>query len=174
MDFLDKQIEPPRSWDKFEDLSRAIFGAVYRNPLATKHGRRGQPQHGVDIYVEPFDAPGTWIGIQCKGKDRGYNAKPTIAEFDTELAKAEQFTPSLSRWIFATTAPNDAKLQAHVRQVSAARQSSGKFLVEMLCWDALQALIAAQPDVLRSFYPEHLPSTVDAVATLQRVSIDAL
>jgi hypothetical protein len=174
MDFLDKQIEPPRSWEKFEDLSRAIFAAVYQNPLAMKHGRRGQPQHGVDIYVEPFDAPGSWIGIQCKGKDRSYSAKPTSAEFDIELAKAEQFTPPLSRWIFATTAPDDAKLQAHVRQVSAARQASGKFPVETLGWDALQALIAAQSDVLRTFYPEHLPSTVDAVATLRRVSSDAL
>lgn len=174
MDFLDKQIEPPRSWEKFEDLSRALFAAIYRDPLTAKNGRRGQRQNGVDICIEPKDMPGSWIGIQCKGKDRGYGAVATIEEFDAELAKAELFEPLMNRWIFATTAPNDAKLQAHVRKVSAERQADGKFAVDALSWDALQALIAEQTEVLRSFYPEHLRSTIDPVQVLRRASIEAL
>lgn len=174
MDFLDKQIEPPRSWEKFEDIARALFAAVYQNPLAEKNGRRGQPQHGVDIYVERSDVPGEWVGIQCKGKDRNYGSKPTKEEFDKELTKAEQFAPSLNRWIFATTAPRDEGLQAHVRQVSKARQASGKFPVDILGWDVLQEMIAAQPSVLRTFYPEHFSSTFDAAEMLRRVSHEAL
>lgn len=174
MDFFDKQIEPPRSWEKFEDISRALFAAVYQNPLAEKNGRRGQPQRGVDIYVEPADTPGEWIGIQCKGKERNYNSKPTKEEFDKELSKAELFTPSLNRWIFATTAPRDETLQAHVRNVSKARQASGKFPVDILSWDVLQEMIGAQPDVLRTFYPEHFHTTFDAAKTLRRVASEAL
>lgn len=174
MDFLDKQIAAPRHWEKFEQLSRALFSAVYGDPIAARNGRPGQRQHGVDVAIESRDQPGTWIGVQCKGKDSGYGAKATIKEFDAELEKAEHFVPPLIRWIFATTAPNDGPLQAHVREVSKARQASGKFAVDILSWDGLHELIAAHPDLLRSFYPEHLPPAVDIVGVLRRASSEAL
>jgi hypothetical protein len=138
VDFLDKQIAPPRNWETFEDLCRALFAAVFKNPLASKNGRRGQPQHGVDVSVELLDQPGSWAGIQCKGKDLGYGSMATKAEFDAELVKAEKFQPKLSRWIFVTTAPDDAKLQEHARKVNKARVAAGQFPVEFLggdrCW----------------------------------------
>ena len=122
MDFIDKQIPPPKSWEKFEDLTRALFAAVWRAPLAQKNGRSGQQQHGVDIYGTPEAAPGKNFGVQCKGKNEGYGAKATIAEFDAELAKAEKFRPTLGHWTFATTASNDAPLQEHARLVSERRE----------------------------------------------------
>jgi hypothetical protein len=105
VDFLDKQIAPPRNWETFEDLCRALFAAVFKNPLASKNGRRGQPQHGVDVSVELLDQPGSWAGIQCKGKDLGYGSMATKAEFDAELVKAEKFQPKLSRWISSPPRP---------------------------------------------------------------------
>ncbi len=72
MDFIDKQIPPPKSWEKFEDLTRALFAAEWRSPLTQKNGRSGQKQHGVDIYGTPEAAPGKTFGVQCKGKSRGY------------------------------------------------------------------------------------------------------
>jgi len=50
VDFIEKQIAAPKSWEKFEDLCQALFRLVWADPLARKHGRRGQPQHSVDIY----------------------------------------------------------------------------------------------------------------------------
>ena len=174
MDFLDKQISAPASWDKFEDLARSLFGAVYRNPLAQKNGRRGQPQHGVDVFVERVDKPGAWIGIQCKGKDQGYGSKATRVEFDAELEKAGNFRPALDQWIFATTAPNDEKLQEHAREVSSARVEQRKFPVNVLGWDSLRALIAQHPEVIKEFYPEHLSPVPSEVEILARESSEAL
>ena len=151
MDFLAKQIAAPRSWDLFEELTRALFAAVYTNPLAKKNGRRGQPQHGVDVYVERAEEPGRWVGIQCKGKEQNYGAKATAREFDAELAKAEHFQPGLSLWIFVTTAPDDAELQEHARKVSSARSAKGLFAVDILGWDGLVALIAEHQSVIGQF-----------------------
>jgi len=174
MDFLDKQIRPPGSWDKFEDLTRALFAAVWRNPLAQKNGRRGQPQHGVDVFVARSDKPGAWVGVQCKGKDQGYGSKATCAEFDAELKKAESFEPALDTWIFATTAPNEAKLQEHARKVSKARLASNKFPVDILGWESLLALIAQHPSVIRQFFPEHISSVPDDIEIFVRQSSEAL
>lgn len=174
MDFLAKQIAPPRNWDFFEELTRALFAAIYANPLAKKNGRRGQPQHGVDVYVERAEEPGSWIGIQCKGKEQNYGAKATAREFDAELAKAERFQPGLSLWIFVTTAPDDAELQEHARKVSTARSAKGLFAVDILGWDALVALIAEHQPVMREFYSEHISPLPDQAARLAQVSADAL
>jgi len=155
MDFIDKQVAPPRSWEKFEDLTRALFAAIWRAPLTQKNGRAGQKQHGVDVFGTPADAPGRTYGAQCKGKNRGYDAKATIAEFDAELAKAEEFRPTLGHWTFATTAPNDVGLQEHARLVSEQRTSKGRFPVVAIGWETIQALLSVQSAVVEEFYPEH-------------------
>ncbi len=155
MDFIDKQVAPPRSWEKFEDLTRALFAAIWRSPLTQKNGRAGQKQHGVDVYGTPADAPGQTHGVQCKGKNGGYDAKATIGEFDVELAKAEQFRPTLTHWTFATTAPNDAALQEHARLVSEQRVTNGRFPVVAIGWETIQALLSGQSAVVEEFYPEH-------------------
>lgn len=96
MDFLDKQIPPPASWSKFEDLCRVLFAAIWKDPLAQKNGRAGQNQYGVDVYGHPAKAPGKTYGVQCKGKTGAYGAKPTRTEVLEELALAETFKPRLS------------------------------------------------------------------------------
>lgn len=173
MDFLDKQILAPKSWEKFEDLVHALFAEVWNDPVAKKHGRRGQPQHGVDVYGEPKGAGGPFHGVQCKGKDAGYNAKATVVEFDAELAKAEAFEPPLSHWTFATTASDDEVLQKHARKVSRARKAAGKFTVDVLGWGSLHALIAKHTSVIRQFYPEQLPYA-DHLGLLAAASAQAL
>ena len=169
MDFIDKQIPPPKSWEKFEDLTRALFAAVWRAPLAQKNGRSGQQQHGVDIYGTPEAAPGKNFGVQCKGKNEGYGAKATIAEFDAELAKAEKFRPTLGHWTFATTASNDAPLQEHARLVSERREREGQFPVVAIGWETIQALLSSHQTVFEEIYPEHagdLPKIMAALRAL--------
>jgi hypothetical protein len=169
MDLIDKQLAPPKSWEKFEDLTRALFAKLWRDPLAQKNGRSGQKQYGVDLYGTPFDAPGTFHGVQCKGKDLGYGAKATTTEFDAELAKADNFCPHLAHWTFATTAPNDASLQRHARIVSQRRVRAGRFPVVAVGWETIQALLSEQSDVIEQFYPEHgghLPAVLTALKAL--------
>ncbi|MCA1440804.1 hypothetical protein I6F07_11400 [Ensifer sp. IC4062] len=166
MDILDSQINAPSKWQTFEDLTCALFAEVWKDPTAQKNGRTGQPQHGVDVYGSPEWKPGSYFGVQCKGKDRDFGAKATKSEFDRELAKAEKFAPTLGRWYFATTAEVDVELQEHARTVSAARVAAGKFEADILGWGALKALIAKHPSVIRQFYPDLAARAVD----LERVA----
>jgi len=167
MDFIDKRIAPPKSWEKFESLIRALFAAVWQDPLTQKNGRAGQRQCGVDIYGIPADAPGQTFGIQCKGKNGDYSSKATIAEFDAELAKAEEFKPALSSWVFTTTASNDVSLQEHARLVSERRRKEGRFPVIAIGWETILGLISSQPVVIREFYPEHVDTLGQIIESLK-------
>ncbi|SHI14838.1 hypothetical protein [Bradyrhizobium erythrophlei] len=183
MDFLDKQIAPPRSWEKFEDLCLALFRRLWADQLALKHGRRGQPQHGVDVYGCIDLSGATYQGVQCKGKDANYGANATVAELKDEIQKADRFNPPLQKWIFATTAPADVKLQGAARVISEERAKRGRFSVTVLGWEDIQSLLALHPEVLEQFYPEHgldlatvaralkaLTSNVSAVSDLTAIA----
>ena len=166
MDFLDQQINPPANWDKFEELCRALFAAIWNDALAQRHGRSGQVQHGVDIHGARPTNPGETLGVQCKGKDRNFGRKATTREFDQELAKAEAFTPALAGWTFVTTYAEDAKLQAHAMAVSRQRVEVGKFPVAALGWNSLVSLLAQHPAVIEQFYPELGPQLPRIIAEL--------
>jgi hypothetical protein len=169
MDFRDKQIAPPKSWVVFENLCLTLFREIWDDPLAKKHGRSGQAQHGVDIFGRCRGVGSEWVGVQCKGKEEGYGAKAWFEEFKSELAKAEGFAPNLSRWIFATTSLSDAVLQKSCREIAQQRKTSGKFDVDILSWDDIQGLLAEHPSVLRDFYPEHafdIPSILERLEAL--------
>jgi hypothetical protein len=177
MDFLDQQINPPANWDKFEELCRALFAAIWNDPLTQRHGRSGQAQHGVDIHGARPTRPGETLGVQCKGKDRNFGKKATIREFDQELAKAEEFTPPLAGWTFATTFADDAKLQAHALTISRQRVAAGKFPVAALGWNSLISLLAQHPAVIEQFYPElgsHISGIIEALSTLPERVMTAL
>lgn len=174
MDFIDKQIAPPKSWEKFEELTRALFASVWNDQIAQKNGRVGQAQNGVDVYLTPSHDSSSVYGIQCKGKDALYGARATIAEFDAELAKAESFEPKLSKWVFVTTAANDAKLQKHVRKVSRERLKNGKFPVHVIGWETVHALLDQNRSVVAQFYPEHVDAPSDRIDLLKTASRTAL
>ena len=125
--FLAKQIAPPKEWAQFEDLCLALFKEVWKDPLAQKNGRKGQPQRGVDVYGSKGGDPRALWGVQCKGRDANYGGKPTRTELEAELAKAESFKPTLAGWVFATTAPTDGALQEAAREISLQRTKSGGF-----------------------------------------------
>jgi len=166
MDFQEKQILPPKSWELFEELCLVLFRAIWQDPAAQKNGRRGQSQHGVDIFGEPGKIGNVFHGIQCKGKDAAYGSSLTTDEIDSEVAKAEGFTPPIKDLTFATTALRDAHLQEHVRKLSVARAGNGRFTVHVLAWEDIQSLLAEHPSVIERFYPEQ---ALDMSAILRSV-----
>jgi hypothetical protein len=170
VDFTEKQIAPPKSWEKFEELCLALFKEIWGDPLALRHGRRGQPQHGVDIYGCVDTSGASFQGVQCKGKDANYGAKASVAELKAELTKADQFDPPLQKWIFATTSPADVKLQTTARKLSEERAKKGRFSVIVLGWEDFQSLLATHPDVLKLFYPEHAFDLAEVVRVLKTIS----
>ena len=169
MQFRSKQIAPPKEWGSFEDLCHALFKLIWQDPLAQKNGRTGQAQHGVDIFGSPNGNSGAYWGVQCKGKDSNYGSKAKWSEVQEEIAKAENFSPTLDKWIFATTAPVDATLQKAARKLSVERTAKGLFSVDVLGWEEIQALMASKPAMIAEFYPEHadhLPQVIEALRTL--------
>lgn len=169
MQFRAKQIAPPKEWGTFEDLCHALFKRVWRDPLAQKNGRRGQAQHGVDVFGSLNGDRRFYRGVQCKGKDSNYGSKAEWSEVLTEIAKAEQFSPKLDEWIFATTAPADATIQKAARELSVERKAKNLFSVDVLGWEEIQALMASAPEVITEFYPEHadhLPQVIEILRAL--------
>lgn len=154
MRFDEKQIVPPKSWVRFEELCLSLFREIWADPLAQREGRLGQPQHGVDVWGNPGSDPTRTHGVQCKGKENYPTKGVNPTEFDTELAKADSFEPLLNHWTLVSTARTDARLQTHVRKVSIARHSAGKFPVRVLGWDDLLHLIAEHPKLIEQYYPD--------------------
>ena len=155
MNDREKQIPPPRSWEVFENLCHQLFKAVWCDPLAQKVGRLGQAQQGVDISGSPNRNYGIFQGVQCKAKEGQYGSKPSLAELQREIAKAEDFQPTLRHWIFATTAPVDATLQQKAREISEMRDKEGCFTVSVLGWGEITNLLCQHKQILSEFYPEH-------------------
>jgi len=169
MQFRAKQIAPPKEWGTFEDLCHALFKRVWQDPLAQKNGRRGQKQHGVDVFGSPNGDRRSYRGVQCKGKDSNYGGKAEWSEVLAEIDKAENFSPKLDEWIFASTAPTDATLQKAARELSVKRRGEGLFSVDVLGWGEIQVLMADAPEVIAEFYPEHadhLPQVIEALRAL--------
>lgn len=155
MEDREKQIPAPKSWTTFEDLCHCLFKAIWGDPLAQKNGRSGQPQHGVDVFGSPGGNYEIYQGVQCKGKETQYGAKPSVKELECEISKAERFEPSLQHWIFATTAPVDGALQEAARNISAARKKEGLFTVSVFGWGQIESLLCEKKEVLQAFYPEY-------------------
>jgi hypothetical protein len=125
MEFHERQIEPPSSWEEFEELCLTLFRRIWKDPTAQKNGRRGQPQAGTDISGYDAGDHGSPRGVQCKGKDRLYGAAVTAAELREEVEKAKAFKPKLSHWVLATTARKDNAIEELARIITEDHRASG-------------------------------------------------
>jgi hypothetical protein len=145
--FITQTIPPPRNWQDFERLCSDLWRRIWNDPYAQSNGRQGQAQHGVDI-VGRINGQHSFSGVQCKGKDENSGCALTVEELRSEIAKAKQFTPPLSHFIIATTAPNDAKLQREARLVTAQHLKEGLFSVTVLGWEEIQSRFGVYPELV--------------------------
>ena len=59
----------------------------------------------------------------------------TIEEIDTEIKKAINFKPQLKRFIFATTANKDSKIEEHIRVKNIEHKKLGLFEIFISSWE---------------------------------------
>lgn len=137
---MKKTMRKPEHWQDFEDLCKKLWGEIWECPSIKKNGRVGQSQHGVDVYGVPKSEI-DYCGIQCKGKDDYTNAQLTEDEIDREIQKALTFEPKLKRFIFATTANKDAKIETYVRKKDVESRTQGNFSIELYSWEDIVDLI---------------------------------
>jgi uncharacterized protein (DUF2267 family) len=171
MSFHRQQIAPLKAWDEFEDLCLALFRAEWKDSAAQKNGRQGQKQAGVDVFGRNYAQGGGLWGVQCKGKNSGYRGELTQKEVDAELAKADTFTPQLAHWIIATTAANDAALQAYARTLSEQRATKQLCPVEIFFWESIEALLHKHRAVAEIYYPDHFAQLSPPVKPLRLPAI---
>lgn len=100
-----------------------------------RHGRAGQRQRGVDIVAR--NGALYPIGLQCKKRSQWPVARITKAEIDAEVSEALKFKPALKAFYILTTAPDDVKVLAHVRQINERHQAANLFEVVLLGWNEI-------------------------------------
>lgn len=138
--------------DEFETMVRDICALEWGDPHTDKHGRRGQKQHGVDVYGRPADRGGAYRGAQCKLRTKGEQL--TEAVIEAEVAEARNFRHPLDRLILVTDAPRDRHTQILVDQISEREIASGGFQVAIWFWDNVTERLAAHRRLIVKYYPD--------------------
>jgi len=175
-DWTDRQIPPPTDWPAFERLCHRLWLRIWKDPNAQRNGRSGQPQHGVDVFGQP-QGTNTWAGLQCKGTDARYGHALTEAELRAEVDKAKRFTPALTEYIVATTAENDASIQAVARELTDTHRRQGLFTVAVFGWsEIVQRLSEHCPEAIEELLhlpsgANHLPQIAEHMAALHEGSM---
>ena len=113
----DLLLAKPKSWDTFEDIACDLFTEFYKGHNFQRYGRQGQGQNGVDIVGVVQDEV---VGIQCKHS--AVDDKLTSKQLDDEIKKADEFSPTLNKLIFATSASRDTTLTTHCLNTSIKRK----------------------------------------------------
>jgi tetratricopeptide (TPR) repeat protein len=162
-DFSSISIPKPLNWQDFERSCRVLFECILDDPNTQLNGRSGQPQNGVDIWGRRGGQGTHWVGVQCKGKEGDYGREVTEKELRAEVKKCSNFMPTLSEFIIATTAPDDAKIQEVARTITQQNEASGNPMsVNVWGWGTLQNRISQFKDAITAFHPDSTPFT-DAI-----------
>jgi hypothetical protein len=149
-DLRNLQLAPLDDEDRFEELCLALWKRLLNQPATQRNGRRGQRQHGVDLFGRR-DQPAAWVAIQCKVRSRGVLSETDIL---ADVESAKQFNPRLSEMIFATTARRDADLQEFARTLTEKNLAEGFFSVTISSWDDIRDEISQEQnlDLCRRFF----------------------
>jgi len=145
----DVQLNPPGSWEEFEDICADLFMRQWNDPDAVRYGRQGQRQNGVDIYGKE---DGDDVGAQCKKKSIWPVTELTTTDVDEEVEKAKKFSPRLKKYIIATTAPSDARIIDHVNAISAENGKVGLFSVRVYSWTEIVRRIQSYSDLYEKHF----------------------
>lgn len=156
------RLPPPTSWDEFEDVCKSSFSLRWANPNLARHGRQGQKQDGVDIYG--VDSLQNFVGIQCK------NTISTISQqlIESEILKAEQFTPQLTALYIATTADRDVHTQTYARKLSEERRTQNRFPVDVVFWPDIVHDLSREDAVIRQHFPQYFSLPAQTPEQLKR------
>ena len=143
--------------NRFEKLSLQIYKRILKDDQAQLNGRKGQCQHGVDIFARRNGNTSAWVGIQCKVRNKELS-KQTIEE---EVEKAKGFNPILSEYIIVTTLDRDQQLQETVRVLSEENVKSDSFPITLHFWQDIEDELKKQTnrDILHDFYRDYLVSS---------------
>ena len=149
------KIPPPRHWQDFEHLCWDLCRSVWKDENPQRFGRSGQKQHGVDIVVHPTGRDNI-VGIQCKVTEA-----LSASEANVEIEEAKTFTPKLTEYVIATTAPRDKQLQQFALEATARNEQQGHFSVQVWSWDDILELLENYQEVRDRFLRGAIPGLAE-------------
>lgn len=155
---VDQAFFPPRYWQQFEELTLGCFKEILNDQHASRNGRSGFPQAGVDVYGH---GPDGFTGIQCKqttntAGEHLPGTRVTKSQLKSEITKAETFLPRLDVFILATTDTTNPKLQEYVRELNEERKRDGKFRIVLWFWDDYLTFLHTSNRLKEWFYHDIL------------------
>ncbi len=169
MSSFSRSFPKPRNSEDFESLCRALLKEHWSSLDIQKNARRGQEQHGVDLYGHTPEKK--LNGAQCKLHEEG--KRLTKGEVLEEVEKAKTFAPPLAHYVIATTSPTDPTLQLLARELTQDHQAVGIFSVEVMSWDAITELLNEYAAVARRFEGTTV-STVVIQSPAQRIDLQII
>ncbi len=146
------RLPEPTNWQDFESLCCDLWKSIWGDPDTKMHGRRGQPQAGVDVYGHPTYSR-KLHGVQCKCKSSVKESVLSKAEITTEAKNAKNFQPKLENFIMATTANRDVDLQEHCRKLT--DDPSIPFKVSVWGWEDIESEIMARESLMHKYYDRY-------------------
>lgn len=135
----------PKSEDEFEDISVDFLRLRWRDPHATRNGRRGQRQDGVDVIGHPPWLDGRIAGAQCKNTEH-----VALKDVIVEARKAEAFEGRVAEFLLVTSADRDARLQSEVREHF--RANRAPFHIEVIFWADITADLAQDDKLIEKHW----------------------
>jgi len=148
----------PKSEDEFEDIVVDFLRIHWKDPHATRNGRRGQRQDGVDIVGHPPWLKGKTAGAQCKNI-----ASVTLPMVVAEVEKAKRFKGGLGEFLFITAADRDAALQSKVREHF--KTLAPPFHVEVIFWPDVVSDLSSDEQLVAKHWKgfSRIASSADAL-----------
>lgn len=168
-----KQLRKPENWEDFESLCKKLWGEVWNCKEIKKNGRKGNAQHGVDVYGKP-EGETEYYGIQCKGKDDYTHKQLTKTEIDKELEKAKRFKPALKKFYFVTTANKNAKIEEYIRLKDIEFQKSKLFEVYIFSWEDIVDLIDENQETHDWYLNLHKYKLIEDIDVLWNSSLNCV
>ena len=149
---------PPRNWQDFEQLTKAVARFRLSGDFEN-YGRQGQSQNGVDVYG--WDKDYKNLGLQCKHKSNTPSTKNKIVTsintkiIHDEVVLADKFKPKLDRFIIATTSFRDVNLQEYLNTLNENRKGNSLPKLELWTWEFFEEEINKHSE-LCYFYFENI------------------
>lgn len=145
----------PKDEYDLQDAGLEFLRAYWKRPTLTQYGKRGDPQHGVDI-TDQDNADDLWVA-QCKRHEPTKNLTDT--DMREELEKTKEFPQKIRKYLFLTTAKKSKYTDDALIQINTERKELGLFPVRLMHWEDIESEL------------EHLPLVAERILKTSHASV---
>jgi hypothetical protein len=150
-------------------MVRDICAIEWGDPGATRFGRKGQKQYGVDVYGKPIDLQGRYRAAQCKLRTK--DDALTEAQIEKEVGDARGFPHPLDALIIVTDLPRDTNTQILIDRISEREVRNGGFKVLIWFWEDVTERLATYTKLIVKYYRDYFANLTTLPLVEQLVGI---